>query len=230
VKVRGLWYDDPVLDPYRDEVPQRGGRYKGKWLLRYDKRDPREVFFQDPATMEWTRLRWVGLPPEGEIPSFGDARRDELLRMAADAGLAPKSDAELLPVLLELVGGRIPVDQWPTQMSKQQRIQHAREVTQAAATAADSPARTAARTPSPPATAAAPDEPAVPLQWSTRAQQTYQAIDSERRRRREDTAHRPPQPPPRLGEGLRRRSPLFLVEGIEHDEESTSTGEGQETP
>jgi hypothetical protein len=70
----------------------------------------------------------------------------------------------------------------------------------------------------------------VPLQWSTRAQQTYQAIDSERRRRREDTAHRPPQPPPRLGEGLRRRSPLFLVEGIEHDEESTSAGEGQEAP
>ncbi|MFF0148004.1 Mu transposase-like protein [Amycolatopsis sulphurea] len=212
VKVRGLWYDGPALGPYRNEASRRGGRHKGKWVIRYDKRDPREVFFQDPHTLEWHTLRWEGLPPQGEVPSFGEARRHELLRAVAEAGLAPKSDTELLPVLLELAGGRIPVDQWPTQMSKQQRTQHARDVTQAAAAAADRPPTDTSTTDSPPAVAGEPEDTVVPLGWCLRARQTEQAIDAERRRRREDAVGEVPQPPPRLGEGLRRRSLLVLVD------------------
>ena len=54
------------------------------------------------------------------MPSFSDIRADDLLRAARAAGLAPRSDAELLPLLLDLVGGLIPVGSWPTQMSRQQ--------------------------------------------------------------------------------------------------------------
>jgi hypothetical protein len=142
VKVRGLWYDGPALDAYRDRHSSRGGRHRGRWVIRHDPRDACTVFFQDPMTHAWHHLRWAGLPPEGEIPSFGDARVRELLRAVKQAGLQPRSDRELLPVLLELIGARAPVDRWPTLMTKTQRTEHAREVLQANAAAAD---RTGAR-------------------------------------------------------------------------------------
>jgi hypothetical protein len=41
-------------------------------------------------------------------PSFNDARVTELLREAKAQGLRPKSDAELLPLLLKLLGAHIP--------------------------------------------------------------------------------------------------------------------------
>ena len=75
------------------------------------------------------------------MPSFSDIRADDLLRAARAAGLQPRSDADLLPLLLDLIGGLIPVDAWPTQMSRQQRTAHARETAQAGQAAADRPAR-----------------------------------------------------------------------------------------
>src|ERR1035441_4973801 len=60
---------------------------------------------------------------------------------AGVGGVVPRSDAELLPLLLDLIGGLIPVDAWPTQMSRQQRTAHARETAQADQAAADRPAR-----------------------------------------------------------------------------------------
>src|SRR6266702_3381129 len=105
VKIRGLWYDGPALDDYRKGPSTRGGQRKGQWVIRRDPRDRRFVFFQDPKTHEWHALRWTGLPPEGQVPSFGDARVTELLHAARQAGLTPKSDPELLPLLLELIGG-----------------------------------------------------------------------------------------------------------------------------
>jgi len=74
------------------------------------------------------------------VPSFSDLRADDLLRAARAAGLQPRSDAELLPLLLDLIGGLIPVDAWPTQMSRQQRAAHAREAARADQAAADWPA------------------------------------------------------------------------------------------
>jgi Mu transposase, C-terminal len=141
VKICGLWYDGPALDAYRQEPSARGGRHKGKWVIRRDPRDARTVFFQDPKTHDWHPLRWVGLPPEGEVPAFSDARVRDLLVAARQAGLGPRSDAELLPLLLDLIGAHIPVEAWPTQMGKTERITHAREATQAHAAAADRPTR-----------------------------------------------------------------------------------------
>ncbi len=67
------------------------------------------------------------MPQTGQMQVFGDARASALLAKAAAAGLKPKSDAELLPVLLKLIGSNIPVSKWPTQMRKSQRTEHARE-------------------------------------------------------------------------------------------------------
>ncbi|MGO4618167.1 hypothetical protein AB4305_29340 [Nocardia sp. 2YAB30] len=100
MKIRSLYYDGDALDPYRNEPSPRGGKHKRRWVIRRDPRDARTVFFQDPQTHHWHRLRWTGLPPENEIPSFGDARVREILTAARRSGLNPHDDRELLPVLL----------------------------------------------------------------------------------------------------------------------------------
>jgi hypothetical protein len=210
VKIRGLWYDGPALDPYRGRPSTRGGRHKGKWVVRSDRRDRRSVFFCDPDSGAWHVLRWNGLPPQGEVPAFTDATAVELLRQARQRGISPQADTELLPVLLDLVGGLIPVDKWPTQMSKSQRGDHARKAAQAQAAQTDRPADPAAAKP------AAMGE-VVELRWPARARQTADVVDAERRRRRENAVPERPQPPPLLGEALRRRS-LFLIPDDEDDE------------
>jgi hypothetical protein len=206
VKVKGLWYDGPALDAYRDGPSARGGRFKGEWLIRRDPRDRRFTYFQDPLTHEWHTLRWRGLPEEDKVPSFGDARVTELLRAARRAGLAPRTDAELLPLLLELIGGHIPVSAWPTQLAKARRTGHAREALQGQAAEADRfPGPGSARPHGADPAAAAS---AAPL----RARQAADAVDTERRRRRERVmTGRPVTLPPRLGEGIRRNSPFLLA-------------------
>jgi hypothetical protein len=204
VKVRGLWYDGPALDPYRGQPSRRGGRHPGRWVVHRDPRDARMVFFQDPATHAWHPLRWSGLPPEGEVPSFSDARVRDLLQAARQAGLTPRSDTELLPLLLWLLGAHIPVDSWPTRMTKTQRTEHARENTQAQAAAADRP-------PGPAGTG----QPAggtnvVTVQWPQRGRQTEDAVDAERRRRREAVVPVRPEPAPLLRDALRGRSRLRI--------------------
>jgi hypothetical protein len=84
------------------------------------------VFFQDPKIHDWHPLRWTGLPPEGEVPAFSDARVRDVLAAARQAGLRPRTDAELLPVLLDLIGAHIPVEAWPTRMGRTDRTAHAR--------------------------------------------------------------------------------------------------------
>ena len=75
------------------------------------------------------------------MPSFSDARVRDLLRAARQAGLKPRSDAELLPLLLRLIGAHIPVEKWPTRMTRTQRTEHAREETQAQAAGRGPPGR-----------------------------------------------------------------------------------------
>lgn len=215
VKVRGLWYDGPVLRRYRDGPSSRGGRHKGRWVVRSDPRNRRHVFFQDPETHDWHTLGWTGLPPAGEFPAFGDTRVTELLREAAARGLVPRSDAELLPLLLEMIGGSIPVDAWPTQMGKRERTEHAREILQARAAAADRP------TPAPfgdgdEVIALRPPDRDRPAGWRQRAGDVASAVDDERRRRREVSVPARPEPPPALG--TRSRS-VFAVPAEEDDAE-----------
>jgi len=207
VKIRGLWYDGPALDPYRDQASARGGRHKGKWVIHYDRRDARWVFFQDPADHAWHRLAWVGLPADGQVPAFGDACREQLLRAVQQAGLAPRSDAELLPVLLDLLAEAAPVDGWSTQAPKQARRQHAREATQAVTAAADRPDASK--------TDRAPTAEVVPLQRADRAAAPQAAINAERRRRRERAVLQRPQAPPRLGDAYHRHSLLKLPDDDE---------------
>ncbi|MGI8311741.1 hypothetical protein [Saccharopolyspora hattusasensis] len=221
VKIGGLWYgkSHPVLEPYRGKPSDRGGRHKGKWVIRSDRRDRRTVFFQDPADPSaWHVLRWNGLPPEGEIPAFSDKTAEELLREARVCGLSPQSDADLLPVLLKLLGGLVPVEQWPTQLGKKAKKERAREVAQSDQAESDRPGPV----PAPRSgldLAGADDRPredgggrVVPLRWPDRAGEVGDAVDVERRRRREQAVRQRPAPPERLGDRLRRTSFLLLPE------------------
>ena len=204
VKIRGLWYDDPALDPYRDQVSARGGRHRSRWVVHYDRRDARWVFFQDLQGGGWHRLAWVGMPADGQMPAFGDACREQLLRTVKQAGLAPRSDTELLPVLLDLLAGVAPVDGWSTQDSKPVRRRQAREATQAAVAEIDRPKPAEADT-----------APVVPLRRAERVAAAQTAIDAERRRRREQAVPHRPAPPPRLGDAFRRHSLLHLPDDDE---------------
>ncbi|KOV83116.1 hypothetical protein [Nocardia sp. NRRL S-836] len=114
VKIRGLWYDSPALNPYRDGPSTRSGRHRGTWQIHRDPRDARTVFFQDPHTDNWHTLPWTGLPPSTEVPAFTDSRVRDMLAAARAAGLTPRTDTELLPVLLDLLGAHVPVSTWPT--------------------------------------------------------------------------------------------------------------------
>ncbi len=216
VKIRGLWYDGVALEDYRGTTSARGGKHKGQWVIRRDPRDRRSVFFQDPITHAWHALAWTGMPPAGQMPAFADARVRDLLKKANACGLEPKSDGELLPVLLELIGSKIPVSQWPAQMDKSQRTGHAREVTQAKTAQAGRPASL------PDATETVPDTAdrtnVTPLRWPRRARQTYDSVDGERRRRREEAVPVTPKPPPRLGASFRERN-VFLLPGDDEGEQ-----------
>jgi len=227
VKIRGLWYDGPALDPYRSAPSPQGGAARGKWKIRREPRDRRHVFFCDPVTHDWHALRWTGLPPEGEVPSFSDLRADDLLRAARAAGLQPRSDAELLPLLLDLVGGLIPVDSWPTQMSRQQRTAHARESAQADQAAADRPAPAEQE-----ATAAGQggnnSAAVVPMRWRDQARDAATAVDAERRRRREQAAGSRPDPAPLMRDALRRGSMLRIPDDDPGGPRGTAGDAGQE--
>jgi hypothetical protein len=216
VKIGGLWYGrpDPALKPCEGKPSSRGGKRKGEWVVRSDRRDRRQVFFQDPADPEeWHVLRWNGLPPEGEIPAFSDKTAEELLREARASGLSPQSDADLLPVLLKLLGGAAPASTWPSRMGKKEKKDRARQAAQGDQAARDRNGR---------GTAAAGGRQAgdgtgnvVPLRWPEQAAQASDAVDAERRRRREAAVPQRPAPPPTLGDRLRATSMLSIPEDDE---------------
>ncbi|MER6422933.1 transposase [Streptomyces sp. NPDC001137] len=228
VKIRTLWYDGEALNEWRFRPSGRGGAAKNKYVFHRDPRDPCFVFFQDPLTHEWHQLRWVGLPDEGRMPAFSDARVRQVMRELRNQGLKPKSDKDLLPLLLDLIGSNVPVDQWPTRMTKAQRTEHAREEAQATAAAADRPK------PSPAPACADEVAPFVPrqggevdnvvtLRWRERAEQGRAAIDGERRRRREAVSEEPAATST-LGQRLRGRS---LMDLLDDEDESAAEPGGQ---
>ncbi|WP_424217764.1 transposase (plasmid) [Streptomyces sp. BI20] len=140
VKVGGLWYGarSPALDPCRGVRAPRSGRHTGKWAIRRDPRDVRHVFIELDGA--WHTLAWNGLPEDGTVPAFGDARIGEVLKEAARAGLRPRTDAELLPVLLDLLAEVTPVEGWPGRPgARKKAAARARELARARAAAADRP-------------------------------------------------------------------------------------------
>ncbi len=223
VKIRGLWYDGPALDDLRGTVSTRGGQHKRSWVIRSDRRDARTVFFQD-TEHQWHELRWTGLPAEGEVPSFNDARVTELLREAKAQGLRPKSDAELLPLLLKLLGAHVPVDRWPNQLTRQQKKDQAREAAQSDAAAVDRPTQSDEfKNP-------AEDEGlgnVIPLRWPDRARQAQTAVDDERRHRRQQAVPQRPAAPGRLGDRLRRTSMLLIPDEEPDSPPEDSAGSGE---
>ncbi|MEU3317136.1 transposase [Streptomyces sp. NPDC006662] len=137
VKIGGLWYggDHPVLGGLGPLPSPRSGRHRGKWVVHRDPRDCRQVFIE--LAGQWHSLPWNGLPTGEDVLAFSDARVQQVLREAARAGLKPRDDTELLPVLLDLIGARTPVGSWPSQMTKTERSERAREVARARAAERD---------------------------------------------------------------------------------------------
>jgi hypothetical protein len=71
VKIGGLWYgrSDPALEPYEGKPSGRGGQHKGKWVIRSDRRDRRQVFFQDPDDPgNGTSCGGTGCRPRARFP------------------------------------------------------------------------------------------------------------------------------------------------------------------
>jgi len=215
VKIGGLWYGkaSPELRGFHGPSG-RGGKHKDKWVIRADRRDRRQVFLQDRADpSRWHVLRWNGLPPEGEVPAFSDKTAEELLAAARGHGLSPRSDDDLLPVLLQMLGGVAPVSQWATQMGNKEKRARARQAAQGDQAAADrnGPAAAAGG-----GTAEDGAGNVVPLRWPEQAARARDAVNAERRRRREAAVPRRPAPPPSLGDRLRATSMLSIPD--EEDE------------
>ncbi|WP_121014271.1 hypothetical protein [Streptomyces sp. 3211.6] len=141
----------------------------------------------------WHPLPWNGLPPEGTVPAFGDARVGEVLKEAARSGLRPRTDTELLPVLLDLLAEVTPVEGWPGRPEARKRAAaRARELARARAATADRPDD---RPPTAPAARSAP------------RREVADAITTDRlRRRRAATGGARPVPAARLGDGLAART------------------------
>jgi hypothetical protein len=128
---------------------------------------------------------------------------------------------------LKLLGAHIPVVQWTTQLTRQQKKDQAREVTQRDAATAGRPA-----SPSQESEGTARDQclgSVVPLRWPDRARQGETALDDERRHRRERAVPQRPAAPGGLGDRMRRTSLLLIPrEEPEAEPEATArSGEAQ---
>lgn len=228
-KIGRLHYNGPGLARFRNQASTRGGAAKGRWVFKRDRRDLRAVYFQDPGTHEWHRIPWTGLPADGEVPAFGDARVEQVMQEAQDRGLTPRTDVELLPILLELLGEHAPVDSWVGKSAAKrsgtgrrprrtvERISRpelavSRENALGAAAAADRP------------TAAGADAAVMPLGGEGGSADANEVLRAHRRRLREAAVPTRPAPPPPLGASLQRG--LFLVP----DNVNTRTDTGTEDP
>lgn len=137
----------------------------------------------------WHTLPWNALPDDETVPAFGDARVGDVLKEAARAGLRPRTDAELLPVLLDLLAEVTPVDAWPGgPEARKKAAARARELARARAALADRPA--------------APPPPG-PVRRAAPGREVADAITADRaRRRRAATGAAPPVPARALGDDI----------------------------
>src|SRR5262249_53889625 len=70
IQLNDLFYDGVALNGYRNELSPYNGAHKGQWPIKYDPRDLRSVYFQDPHTDAWSELEWTGARKDQH--PFGD--------------------------------------------------------------------------------------------------------------------------------------------------------------
>lgn len=190
VLLHGLWYRNDVLKDFL-QPSLRGGKRRGKWIVKWDPRDRREVFFQHPDTLDWHHLRWTGLGPEDEFPSFSDATAKSILKTARSRRIRPKSDRELLPLFEEFYQ-RVRDELGEGRRGTSNRKAASRDAQQGAAAATDRPGQAAPLHAPAPAAAAGP-APSAPTADGATGQvvpfrapaQVAAAVDGQRREERE---------------------------------------------
>ncbi|HEY1700409.1 MAG TPA: hypothetical protein VGG75_11930 [Trebonia sp.] len=138
---------------------------------------------------------------------------DEAMKVVRDLGMKPRTDADILPVLLDLIGAAVPLSQWPGKMTKAQRTARAREIAQAAAAAADRP-QDSGMVPRQPGRVSTVDEATTPERPGTAAE----AVAAERRRRGNGPPRGPLKVPGRLGASFWKDNP-FVPPADDDDEQ-----------
>jgi hypothetical protein len=100
VEVDGLRYNGPVLDAYRNTDSPFGGLLAGKWPIRVNPDDVRQVYFQDPADQSWHALEWEHAPGLGAPFSAEAARHARRLAASPASSRHATDPAQALGELL----------------------------------------------------------------------------------------------------------------------------------
>jgi putative transposase len=105
VDVDGLRFNGPALDAYRDAPSPYGGRYAGKWPIRFNPDDVRTAYFQDPGDLRWHRLDWEHA--WGLDTPFSCEAAAYLRRHAARSGRAVDTERALGDLLARWKSGMV---------------------------------------------------------------------------------------------------------------------------
>lgn len=105
VEFKGLTFDDPVLDPYRNQPYPLADDGSRKWPFKHDPRDLRAIFFLDPASDEWHAIPWMHAP-DVEVP-FPESSLEFLRKSAAEMYGRDASEADLADVFYANVKGYV---------------------------------------------------------------------------------------------------------------------------
>lgn len=85
VRIDGMSYDHPALNPYREQASPYAS-FGGKWPFKIDPRDPLSIYFQDPNSGEWHAIPsrdadWAARPFHNELAALAS----EVLAQRPDA-------------------------------------------------------------------------------------------------------------------------------------------------
>jgi hypothetical protein len=105
IEVGGLRYNGPVLDGYRNTTSPYGGIHAGRWPVRVNPDDVRQVYFQDPADGRWHTLDWEHAPGL-DTPFSAEAAR-YARRLAARRDRWPDPQQELAGLLERWQRGQV---------------------------------------------------------------------------------------------------------------------------
>ena len=97
---RGLTYDSPALDPYRQQRSPLQA-FDGKWPIGVDPRELHRVWFQDPRDQRFHELRWRHAR-EVQRP-FGASALAYVKRLLVESGMRRPSEEEIATGLARLL-------------------------------------------------------------------------------------------------------------------------------